>query len=104
MATMQHHDAVTGTEKQHVAEDYAMRMTEGNRAVLSFLGPILFDKAGINISRGSSDFWCPLVNTGQCHLTETEANFNVLVYNPLSRYNNTYIVCIIESKGRIMYK
>ena len=29
MATMQHHDAVTGTEKQHVAEDYAMRMTEG---------------------------------------------------------------------------
>ena len=26
MATMQHHDAVTGTEKQHVAEDYAQRM------------------------------------------------------------------------------
>jgi lysosomal alpha-mannosidase len=26
MATMQHHDAVTGTEKQQVAEDYAQRM------------------------------------------------------------------------------
>ncbi len=26
MGTMQHHDAVTGTEKQHVAEDYAERM------------------------------------------------------------------------------
>lgn len=26
MGTMQHHDAVTGTEKQHVAEDYAQRM------------------------------------------------------------------------------
>ena len=95
MATMQHHDAVTGTEKQHVAEDYAMRMTEGNQAVLSFLGPILFDKAGTSTMDGSSDFWCPLVNISQCHLTETEINFNVLVYNPLSRYNTyppTYIM------------
>ena len=61
-------------------------VTKGNQAVLSFLGPILFDKAGISTMDGSSDFWCPLVNISQCHLTETEANFNVLVYNPLSRY------------------
>ena len=26
MGLMQHHDAVTGTEKQHVAEDYALRL------------------------------------------------------------------------------
>ena len=26
MGTMQHHDAVTGTEKQAVAEDYAKRV------------------------------------------------------------------------------
>ena len=26
MGTMQHHDAVTGTEKQAVAEDYAKRL------------------------------------------------------------------------------
>lgn len=29
MAVNQHHDAVTGTEKQHVAYDYAKRLSMG---------------------------------------------------------------------------
>lgn len=29
MAIMQHHDAVSGTEKQHVAEDYARLVHQG---------------------------------------------------------------------------
>lgn len=31
-ATAQHHDAVTGTEKQHVSEDYRQRIHEGTIA------------------------------------------------------------------------
>ena len=44
MGTMQHHDAVTGTEKQNVADDYAQRLSEGARAVQSFMGPSLFKR------------------------------------------------------------
>lgn len=29
MGVMQHHDAITGTEKQHVAEDYARILQQG---------------------------------------------------------------------------
>lgn len=29
MAVAQHHDAVSGTEKQHVANDYAKRLANG---------------------------------------------------------------------------
>lgn len=29
MGIMQHHDAVSGTEKQHVADDYARLLDEG---------------------------------------------------------------------------
>lgn len=31
MALLQHHDAVTGTEKQHVANDYHRRLHRGER-------------------------------------------------------------------------
>ena len=30
MGIAQHHDAVSGTEKQHVADDYALRLSQGN--------------------------------------------------------------------------
>ncbi len=29
MGIVQHHDAVSGTEKQHVADDYAQRLSDG---------------------------------------------------------------------------
>ena len=29
MGLAQHHDAVSGTEKQHVADDYAQRLADG---------------------------------------------------------------------------
>ena len=36
MGIVQHHDAVSGTEKQHVAEDYAQRLADGiDAAVVS---------------------------------------------------------------------
>ena len=33
LAIAQHHDAVTGTEKQHVADDYAKRLSIGHGEV-----------------------------------------------------------------------
>ena len=34
MGIMQHHDAVSGTEQQHVADDYVQRLSEGVNAAL----------------------------------------------------------------------
>lgn len=37
MGLAQHHDAVSGTEKQHVADDYAQRLSYGiDRAMVDF--------------------------------------------------------------------
>lgn len=36
LAIAQHHDAVTGTEKQHVADDYAKRLSIGYKEVKFF--------------------------------------------------------------------
>ncbi len=38
MGIVQHHDAVSGTEKQHVANDYAQRLSDGiDRALVCVL-------------------------------------------------------------------
>jgi alpha-mannosidase len=37
LAIAQHHDAVTGTEKQHVANDYAKRLSIGYTEVKKFI-------------------------------------------------------------------
>ena len=44
MGLIEHHDAVTGTEKQNVAEDYAQRLYEGSKAAQAFMGPSLFNR------------------------------------------------------------
>lgn len=38
MGVMQHHDAITGTEKQHVADDYARIMSEAIDTADKFAG------------------------------------------------------------------
>ena len=85
MGTMQHHDAVTGTEKQNVAEDYALSLHEGSKAVQAYMGPILLSEAGVEFPMGGNNFLCPLANISQCQLTENFGdNLVVLVYNPLT--------------------
>lgn len=38
LAIAQHHDAVSGTQRQHVAADYALRLSMGYLQVLFLLG------------------------------------------------------------------
>ncbi len=37
MAIVQHHDGVSGTEKQHVANDYAQRLVVGSAKVMMMI-------------------------------------------------------------------
>ena len=86
MGAMQHHDAVTGTEKQNVAEDYALNLFEASKEAEALIGPLLYLKAGIDPENLSSDFLCPLSNISQCSLTDNIGNnMIILVYNPLVR-------------------
>ncbi|XP_050429142.1 lysosomal alpha-mannosidase-like isoform X2 [Adelges cooleyi] len=82
MGVMQHHDAITGTEKQHVANDYARILSEaiGECEEVSF--NVL---SGLSGDRTSKFETCDLLNISVCAISEQSEQFVLTLYNPLSR-------------------
>lgn len=83
MGVVQHHDAVSGTERQHVARDYAKRLaigTEQSRIVISNAYARLL-KSNYNFDQQ----YCPLLNISECLPIAYKDKFTMIVYNPLAR-------------------
>jgi hypothetical protein len=84
MGVAQHHDAVSGTSKQHVAYDYAFRLAKGAAiaadTVNSALAQIVTKTAAApDLSQ------CTLINETICSSTEQFNSFSIVIYNPLAR-------------------
>lgn len=105
MGVMQHHDAVTGTEKQHVAEDYARLLdlainscSANTRDVLNQMttGKNPMAEEAVNGDNFGSKYEfefdiCPLLNISVCEKTEGNQNFIVTLYNPLPHSTFQYV-------------
>lgn len=93
LALAQHHDAVSGTERQHVAADYAKRISigydEAESLVASVLALLVNQKSSSHVINPVTGFQqCPLLNISYCPPSEaTLANGKsmvIVVYNPLA--------------------
>ncbi|XP_062965767.1 lysosomal alpha-mannosidase isoform X2 [Cynocephalus volans] len=99
MAVLQHHDAVSGTSRQHVADDYARQLAEG-------WGPceVLVSNALARLSGSKEDFkFCRDLNISLCPISQTAARFQVTIYNPLGR-NVDWMVRLPVSKSVFLVK
>lgn len=115
LSLAQHHDAITGTAKQHVANDYAQRISRGmaeadrvaSRAISNLLAA---DRQMPNEdSREPSDdaeaAWklCHLTNISVCattvEATRDGAGFSVALWNPLPRHRQHHLRIPITTSG-----
>ncbi|KAL9458064.1 hypothetical protein AB3S75_007006 [Citrus x aurantiifolia] len=119
LAIAQHHDAVTGTEKQHVANDYAKRLaigyTEAEEVVATALA-CLVDSPSDNGCGGSTTRFqqCPLLNISYCPASEIDfsngKNLVIVIYNSLGWKREDIIripvangdVTVFNSEGKII--
>ncbi|MCO5548559.1 hypothetical protein L7F22_002019 [Adiantum nelumboides] len=107
MAIAQHHDAVTGTEKQHTANDYARRLasgsTEAEKVVNSALGCLVEKNATHSSCQQATSFsQCPLLNLSYCPMSEsftkTDKSLVIVVYNALGWNRTDYIRFPVNSE------
>ncbi|CAG2107047.1 unnamed protein product [Medioppia subpectinata] len=87
-AVMQHHDAITGTEKQHVASDYALKLAKSiagcervvNRAVAKLAAKSMANRT---VQSLPEQLFCQQLNVSACEWTESlNTSLAVTVYNP----------------------
>uniref|UniRef100_S4RY66 Alpha-mannosidase n=1 Tax=Petromyzon marinus TaxID=7757 RepID=S4RY66_PETMA len=81
MGVAQHHDAVSGTEKQQVAYDYAVRLSLGWDSCQMLVSNALSALSG----SGKPTEICRYLNISVCPATESASAFTVVLYNPLGQ-------------------
>ncbi|XP_028089458.1 alpha-mannosidase At3g26720 isoform X3 [Camellia sinensis] len=116
LAIAQHHDAVSGTERQHVAADYAKRLfmgyAEAEKVVTSSLALLVESKLSTRHEDSVTKFQqCPLLNVSYCPPSEAALSNGkslvIVVYNPLGWKREEAIripvsteVIVLDSAGR----
>ncbi|XP_062151727.1 probable alpha-mannosidase At5g13980 [Alnus glutinosa] len=117
LAIAQHHDAVSGTEKQHVANDYAKRLSmgyaEAEELVASSLACLAQSASDTGCGNPTIKFQqCPLLNISYCPASEVDLpqgkSLVVVVYNSLGWKRDNVVqipvinedVTVHDSEGR----
>lgn len=86
---VQHHDAITGTAKQQVDNDYRKRLYSGIESCQSVMADAY--RTWLPARGNLKHYVCNLLNISFCPTTETSEEFLVTLYNPLAHNASHWI-------------
>ncbi|XP_011645218.1 lysosomal alpha-mannosidase isoform X2 [Pogonomyrmex barbatus] len=104
MGVMQHHDAVTGTEKQLVANDYSRILHESMAHAEEIISKAIAKWSGMtnNTAASFKIFTCLELNISSCAFSEKSDLFTVVLYNPLSRPVSIHVRVPVQGNSYIV--
>ncbi|XP_037554958.2 lysosomal alpha-mannosidase-like [Dermacentor silvarum] len=95
VATVQHHDGVTGTCSYAADLDYTNRMNAGIEQCEGVISASLASLLNLGASDAGANehqlHFCHRLNMSECQHTETQREFTVIVYNPASVVVSPYV-------------
>lgn len=98
LAIAQHHDAVTGTAKQHVSNDYTLRLNQAIHGCYDLISDAYMNFLPLDNAATVKQEFCLMLNISQCRVTEQNASFVVTLYNPLS-FHSSHAVRLPVNQG-----
>ena len=108
LSVVQHHDAVAGTARQAVTDDYSMRLSTGGVEADAAMQQAI----GQTVSRGNGSAGaepvpfqsCPLANYSICPPSQRSEAVVVLLYNPMARERvELHSVPVQQDSGLAVY-
>jgi hypothetical protein len=111
MGVAQHHDAVAGTEKQHVAYDYAERLAIGATNALKVSADMIGKMIDTKKAGLPTFMDCPYLNVSVCAplvLLAKRQSIPIIAYNPIAWHRTQFVslpspisnVEVINSQGQ----
>ncbi|KAG8181687.1 hypothetical protein JTE90_014820 [Oedothorax gibbosus] len=99
MGIMQHHDAITGTAKQHVTNDYEETLAAAIETCHDIVNEAYEKLAPKNSTPPLQQHFCNYLNISQCAFSEENGKIAVTIYNPLAWNISTYIRIPVTGKA-----
>lgn len=106
----QHHDAVSGTAKQHVSDDYSLRLQQGLDVASDLVTTVLKRSLDNNIKGVLANLqYCERLNETICQISEQATQIKgtdvyVVVYNPKSSEQSSVIRVPVSSNATYAVK
>ena len=109
LGVAQHHDGVSGTERQHVANDYAKRLSIGTDKCQSIIQNSVSSLVNKKYNKDYGNntinvIYCSLLNITECLPIEGAHNFSVIIYNPLGQEVVTWMRVPVTLSGYTVFE